>query len=678
MTYGNGFGISYTYDVFGRTTKVKYNGVDQFSYVYDGNGNLFTFTDHENGVIYCYDYSSTGNLISEEQFTTGNAFLQGQYYTYNSYGDVASSTLKVAGQAPIKYICTYGYESSTSTQKLSVQSWKAKGSGYKVDYSYDGLGRATKQYLYPDLTGSSASSVLTRSYGYLVGANGNTTTLVSGLTYSGRSTSAYVYEYDARGNITAVYKGGTLQASYVYDDLNQLVRENNVTANKTWVYTYDIRGNILSRKTYAYTTGTLGTVQDTDTYEYFGQSSTYAWGDVLLRYDGIDYNVYDAIGNPKRYLNVNSSGDIYSFTWENGRQLASGTKGSTSFAYTYNADGLRTKKVVDGVTTEYYWAGSQLAMMIVNPDLPTEKVLKFYYDTNDIPMCLDFNGTIYYYITNLQGDVVALADQYGEVVTYEYDAWGKPISTYYVASPYYDAMQCNPLRYRGYIYDNETGFYYLQSRYYDPVVGRFINSDRYISTGQGFTGFNMFVYCNNNPVRYYDEFGDESKEVIYRIDDKGTEDEHIHVEYNGKTYSWYLDPKNKDSRHNDDLGYSDLTKTLKKHFAKKGVPKKYLNRGTTTKARIATALIGLLIYTHPLNRPNSNGFLTTPGVLVEQEYELYPQQEQTFGNLNEFPTVIPNYEQETYPTQPNQSVVGGFLVIGAICICLVAFLPLFA
>ena len=220
VTYGNGFVISYTYDVFGRTTKVKYNGVDQFSYVYDGNGNLFTFTDHENGVIYCYDYSSTGNLISEEQFTTGNAFLQGQYYTYNSYGDVASSTLKVAGQAPIKYICTYGYESSTSTQKLSVQSWKAKGSGYKVDYSYDGLGRATKQYLYPDLTGSSASSVLTRSYGYLVGANGNTTTLVSGLTYSGRSTSAYVYEYDARGNITAVYKGGTLHTQHPSINLN--------------------------------------------------------------------------------------------------------------------------------------------------------------------------------------------------------------------------------------------------------------------------------------------------------------------------------------------------------------------------------------------------------------------------------------------------------------------------
>ena len=226
-----------------------------------------------------------------------------------------------------------------------------------------------------------------------------------------------------------------------------------------------------------------------------------------MRYDQTNYISYDAIGNPLYYVNGPDQGYAYVFSWQNGRQLASGTKGTTEFAYTYNADGLRTKKVVDGVTTEYYWAGSQLAMMIVNPDLSTKKVLKFYYDAEGIPMCLDYNGTVYYYITNLQGDVVALADQYGEVIRYEYDAWGKPISTYYAATPYHDAMYYNPLRYRGYIYDNETGFYYLQSRYYDPVVGRFINSDSYASTGTGVLGYNMFAYCNNNPSNKVDYYG---------------------------------------------------------------------------------------------------------------------------------------------------------------------------
>ena len=101
--------------------------------------------------------------------------------------------------------------------------------------------------------------------------------------------------------------------------------------------------------------------------------------------------------------------------------------------------------------------------------------------------------------------------------TYEYDAWGKPISTYYVASPYYDVMYYNPLRYRGYIYDNETGFYYLQSRYYDPVVGRFINADILVSTGQGFTGFNMFAYCGNNPVSRKDVDSDTEIEKGFVI-----------------------------------------------------------------------------------------------------------------------------------------------------------------
>ena len=503
VTYGNGFVISYTYDIFGRTTRVKYNGTEQYSYVYNSAGNLFTFTDHANNVVYRYEYSSTGNLVAEEQFNSDtNAFLQGQYYTYNSYGDVASSTLKVAGQAPIKYVCSYGYEDEDyNRSKTNVTDWQASGSGYNISYFYDALNRTSSQYI---MQSGSSGNPLTRTYSYLEGANGSTTTLVSGLTYSGRSTSAYSYNYDARGNITAVYKGGTLQASYAYDDLNQLIRENNATANKTWVYTYDERGNILSKDTYAYTTGTLGAVEDSQPYWYYDQWSTEAWGDVLRAYDYSPYFSYDSIGNPLVYIR---DGSLFNFTWQNGRQLASGTKGTTEFAYTYNADGLRTKKVVDGVTTEYYWAGSQLAMMVVAPGTSSEKVLKFYYDAEGRPFCFDLDGEIYFYITNLQGDIVAIANQYGEGARYEYDAWGKILSISCATGSFEVAAYANPLRYRGYIYDSETEFYYLQSRYYDPAVGRFINADGYVSTGQGFVGYNMYAYCGNNPVNRSDSTG---------------------------------------------------------------------------------------------------------------------------------------------------------------------------
>ena len=111
----------------------------------------------------------------------------------------------------------------------------------------------------------------------------------------------------------------------------------------------------------------------------------------------------------------------------------------------------------------------------------------------------------YYYVLNLQGDVVKLVTESGAVVaSYEYDAWGN------ILSQSGSMADVNPLRYRGYYYDVETGFYYLQSRYYDPANRRFINADVYASTGQGFVGTNMFAYCNNNPVSFIDYSGNEA------------------------------------------------------------------------------------------------------------------------------------------------------------------------
>ena len=129
--------------------------------------------------------------------------------------------------------------------------------------------------------------------------------------------------------------------------------------------------------------------------------------------------------------------------------------------------------------------------------------------------------TSYYYAKNLQGDVVAVyRSDYNSttqayyptlVASYEYDEWGK-VTTVKGSSGAILSLDAypnhiahvNPIRYRGYYYDTETGFYYLQSRYYDPVISRFINADSYGSTGQAFLGTNMFAYCNNNPIKYAD------------------------------------------------------------------------------------------------------------------------------------------------------------------------------
>jgi len=113
---------------------------------------------------------------------------------------------------------------------------------------------------------------------------------------------------------------------------------------------------------------------------------------------------------------------------------------------------------------------------------------------------------VYYYSTNLQGDVVAILDSTGAtVVSYTYDAWGDPLTT--TGSLATTLGQHNPLRYRSYVYDTETDLYYLQSRYYNAELGRFINADGYTSTNQGFSGNNTFVYCGNSPITFSDYGG---------------------------------------------------------------------------------------------------------------------------------------------------------------------------
>ena len=119
-------------------------------------------------------------------------------------------------------------------------------------------------------------------------------------------------------------------------------------------------------------------------------------------------------------------------------------------------------------TYTYYWNGTQLAAMTVKRNNTVIATMRFYYNAEGVPFCFDYNATKYFYITNLQGDVVGIANENGIVGYYEYDAWGRVLSINSASSNEYSALTYNPLRYRGYIYDTETGFYYLQSRYYDP------------------------------------------------------------------------------------------------------------------------------------------------------------------------------------------------------------------
>ena len=165
------------------------------------------------------------------------------------------------------------------------------------------------------------------------------------------------------------------------------------------------------------------------------------------------------------------------------------------------------------VTHEYLTLNGKVARETIKTNNTLTAVLDFIYDESGKPFALKYSTDgatfdTYYYVLNLQGDVVKLIQESGGVVArYTYDAWGN------ILDSGGNLAAINPLRYRGYYYDNETGFYYLQSRYYDPQNRRFINADSYASTGQGFVGTNMFAYCNNSPILFVDHDGDDAEAV---------------------------------------------------------------------------------------------------------------------------------------------------------------------
>ena len=210
------------------------------------------------------------------------------------------------------------------------------------------------------------------------------------------------------------------------------------------------------------------------------------------------------MGNPTRYFGA-------AMTWA-GKQLKYWCKSGKYVNFAYNEDGIRTQKNSDGILTNYYYNGSLLIGMTVGSG-SSAKILRFSYDASGNAVAVDYstdNGSTfntYYYLRNAQNDIVKLIDNSGStVVEYCYDSWGKLLST--SGSLASTLGKNNPFRYRGYVYDEETGFYYVSSRYYDPEIGRFINANdiAYLGMG-GLTSYNLFAYCGNNPVMGYDPYG---------------------------------------------------------------------------------------------------------------------------------------------------------------------------
>ena len=252
------------------------------------------------------------------------------------------------------------------------------------------------------------------------------------------------------------------------------------------------------RETYRLTSESV----PSDIIPQFSKEFTYGkngWSDVLT---GI------TTGNVTTDIATDNLGNItddgvWEYRWKNGKQLATMENDSEKWDFFYDASGMRTARTDGSVTYTYTYEGSTLVKMTY-----ASYALIFTYGINGHPMSVNFNGTDYYYMTNALGDVIGILDSNGnEVVTYAYDAWGNPLPT---GGTMADTLgYLNPLRYRSYVYDEDTKLYYLQSRYYNPEICRFISADSISYLGADGTpvSYNLFAYCGNNPVNYYDPSG---------------------------------------------------------------------------------------------------------------------------------------------------------------------------
>lgn len=459
VLYGNNNEVNYTYDSFDRVKTITKSN-DTYTHYYDNLGRVTKITS--NNAVYKYNYDFASRISS---------FINNDYetkYEYDKDNNVITKSEKLNNH---NYTYNYTYNDESALTKLTINN-------NEFNYNYDYLGR---------LISNNINNNCNKSYEYIT--HGKKTSLIVNKVIDNNNT--YEYTYDNLYNITEIKKNNTLTNKYYYDNHSQLIREDNLIDNKTINYTYDNYGNILSKKTYTYGTTTL-LVEDT--YEYNNSN----WQDLLTKFNN-ESITYDNIGNP---LTIGNK----TLTWMNGRELSTYSDETNNISYKYNFNGIRTSKAINNITTNYYVEGRNIIFEDRNG------TMLYYLYNGDELLGFIYNNNTYYYHKNLFQDIIGIYDSnYNEIVTYDYDSWG--VIKNITDNSNINLGTINPFRYRSYYYDTETELYYLNSRYYNPIIGRFINLDAYVSTGQKLTGHNMFCYCGNNPVMDKDN----GKMIVFQV-----------------------------------------------------------------------------------------------------------------------------------------------------------------
>ena len=531
-------------DTKGNVTKVNYTAKDSeqplelVKNTYDENDNLIKQeecieikTTDQTAIeknVYENQYDSHGNVIYsskskviDEENVSKEIEISSDY---NEFDNVESSKIKIENprEDAVADILTYNYKYDNSPDNRLQSLTLPNGSTQALEY--DLLDRV-KDIYYDDKFSKHINYVKKGEY---------CSDLVSSIWYgkNGVIEDNTKYQYDEKGNITKIFENGTEKVRYTYDNLSRLIREDNKELNQTYIFSYDNGGNIFEKFETVYTLANAeNIVKETvtaedisnDKQEYgfslrklskltkYGYSAT-GWKDLLLFVDGESIK-YDDLGNPIIYRGSQ-------LKWNYLRNLE---KIGDIATYKYNASGIRTSKIVGGTETKFYLNGNK----IIAQDDETNRIL-FYYGIDGLAG-FSINGVEYTYKKNIQNDIIGIYDADGnQIVKYVYDAWGNHKTFVLYNGKFVDISlendynddnyqgkveiaELNPFRYRSYYLDEETGLYYLNSRYYDAELGRFINADSLEileNTKEIINGLNLFAYCLNNPVNTSDDNGE--------------------------------------------------------------------------------------------------------------------------------------------------------------------------
>ena len=508
---------TYTYDCNSNLTKTVDKNGNTLKNTYDNQNRLTERTAKEKKTgketVHTYRYNAYGDVAVQDdtQFVYGD--VSGQVtkettkltknkdvvknYTYDSKGN--KSTFSVKAGEDTKLSLSYEYDGSSrlisvkdSEGKQAVSyAYDTEGSlserqaanGLKTTYGYDYQNRLTS------MTNETGKGVVSKySSTYL--KNGQKAEEVSTvMDKNGKSTKkTAAYTYDMLGRITRETKTGREDISYTYDANNN--RKQMTIGNKTTAYQYNKNDELLR-------TDTLHTdTEKNDVVIYKNDKN----GNQLA---AVNRSEIPAEAKDTSYIDVdvtlgdNQLNDNVVNHYNALNQLTETLTKNYKVSFTYDAEGLRTGKTVNGEKTVYVWDGDQVVMELSKGGA----VQKRYIRGNDLVYADKGENTEkMYYVTDMHGNVVQLLDESGNVTkTYEYDSFGNEVKP--------EKKDENPYRYCGEYYDKETEEVYLRARYYEPSVGRFITRDTYTGESDEPLSLHLYTYCYNNPVDYLDDSG---------------------------------------------------------------------------------------------------------------------------------------------------------------------------